>query len=336
VAKRRKIYKRLPGKRRLPFWTNSLWIGPDHLLSVDSRSVSENYKRFYYRDIQAIIIRKIDHWKITNIILGSISGIFFLLMLLLEGGWSIFLGVVWSLSFVVFLYYLIWGANCETHIKTAVQIERLPAFYRLRSLSRAMILLIQRIENAQGRLEREALMENRDESTGEILKTRQNQAFIQAVSSKDEKGGGHTILYILLSLYGILVVADMFYNHITYSIMSTLFSLSIGAFAIIALIKQSKSNLSSQLKKTTWIALAFVIIDFITGLILTFYLTLNSLFEGKQFQNEYEMMKMMSEMSPFENTFFFIIYMFTASGALILGVIGLYLVFKTRGQQKGN
>ena len=34
----------------------SLWQGKDHLLSIDSSGYTEEYKRFYYRDIQAIII----------------------------------------------------------------------------------------------------------------------------------------------------------------------------------------------------------------------------------------------------------------------------------------
>ena len=35
---------------------SSLWLGRDHLLCVDSSGYTETYKRFYFRDIQAVTI----------------------------------------------------------------------------------------------------------------------------------------------------------------------------------------------------------------------------------------------------------------------------------------
>jgi hypothetical protein len=334
MAKEQTIYKKLPGKRRLPLWSHSLWYGPDHILSVESKWVSENYKRFYYQDIQAIVIRKIDYWKIINIILGSIFGIFFLLMLLQDGPWAIFFGILWGLSFPVFFLYLIWGANCETHIKTAVQIEKLPALYRLRSTARAMSLLLQRIEYAQGTLTGEDLSKSRKEEFGESFRYRPTEAIIQEKPLRDEKGLFHLILYALLSLYGIQIVADIFYNHIAFPLTSTLFSLLIGASIIIALVKQHNSSLPGQLKKTTWVSLVFMCIDFAVGYILTFALMISNMVQDPYLNNQWDMMKMISEISPFENSFYLGVYIYAASGALILGLLGLHFIFKMRTQQK--
>ena len=55
-------YLRLPGRgrprglRALLTGPSTLWMGGDHLLAVDSNGWRETYRRFDYRDIQAILI----------------------------------------------------------------------------------------------------------------------------------------------------------------------------------------------------------------------------------------------------------------------------------------
>ena len=330
----RKVSSSLFRPSTIKLWSDSLWLGPDHLLAVKSRWVTENYKRFYYRDIQAIIIRGIEHWKTISIILGSISTVFFLLMLVQDGGWAIFFGVIFGLFLIVFLYYLIWGANCESYIKTAVQIERLPAIYRLRTSSRAMNILLPWIDDAQGRLNRETIMENRERSLKEPRKTRAPVAFIEATPLDAEKGFFHTLLFILLFLYGIENIVDMFYNHIFFSIIGTIFSLSICAAAIIALVRQHNSRLPGGIKKTTWLSIGYIFIDFSLSYILMFVVAFTTMMEGQHVNTQWDMIKMASEISPFENPLFLAIYIFSASGALVLGVLGLYFILKMRTYQK--
>jgi hypothetical protein len=57
----RKEYKRIGGRgaRRRQFFTrNTLWLGADHLLQVEHTGYTEEYKRFYFRDIQGITVQK--------------------------------------------------------------------------------------------------------------------------------------------------------------------------------------------------------------------------------------------------------------------------------------
>ena len=74
--KKKKIYRRLPGRKKGIIGIYTLWQGPDHLLTIDSKRFSEDYKRFYYKDIQAIITRKTIHGKIQNLFLGIFYGLF--------------------------------------------------------------------------------------------------------------------------------------------------------------------------------------------------------------------------------------------------------------------
>jgi len=50
------VYRKLPGARRTPLRKATLWIAGDHILSIDSHRFSEEYKRYYFKDIQAIIV----------------------------------------------------------------------------------------------------------------------------------------------------------------------------------------------------------------------------------------------------------------------------------------
>src|ERR1700739_1251482 len=49
-------YRRLPGRRRGVINGASLWMGSDHILLVKTAWFREEYKRFYLRDIQAIVV----------------------------------------------------------------------------------------------------------------------------------------------------------------------------------------------------------------------------------------------------------------------------------------
>ncbi len=51
-------YVQLPGAYRGFFRKASLWEGIDHVLSVSGTRFSDEYRRFYYRDIQALIVEK--------------------------------------------------------------------------------------------------------------------------------------------------------------------------------------------------------------------------------------------------------------------------------------
>ncbi|MBV8816712.1 MAG: hypothetical protein JO022_00070, partial [Acidobacteriaceae bacterium] len=49
-------YRRLPGLTLAPTRRRTLYAGPDHLLSVRTSLFIQEYRRFYYRDIQAIVM----------------------------------------------------------------------------------------------------------------------------------------------------------------------------------------------------------------------------------------------------------------------------------------
>ncbi|HTR42987.1 MAG TPA: hypothetical protein VMH87_15340 [Pseudomonadales bacterium] len=136
---------------------SSLWLGPDHLLRTNSNGYVETYKRFYFRDIQAIIVQKNRRRAVFNAILAfpvlvCLFGVLACLTYWLSP--SEVGAVVWSIFLGIFLLFLLinhlLGVGCACHIRTAVQIERLPSLCRVPKTERVLDKIRPLIAAAQG------------------------------------------------------------------------------------------------------------------------------------------------------------------------------------------
>jgi hypothetical protein len=135
---------------------SSLWLGPDHLLRVNSNGYVETYKRFYFRDIQAIVIYQTRRRAIFNAIMGVplLVCLLGLLACLTSFAPSEVGAVIWSIFLGIFLLILLinhlLGTGCACHIRTAVQIERLPSLCRVPKTRRVLDRIRPLITTAQG------------------------------------------------------------------------------------------------------------------------------------------------------------------------------------------
>ena len=141
---------------------NTLWLGRDHLLSIESKRFSEDYKRFYYSDIQSIITRITPMSKIINMFLAIFCGFFTLLAYLTAGmtAWPTYHLIIAGIALLLIVISLFGGPTCVCHIKTAVQTEKLRSLNRLSTAEKAINHLRSLIELAQGILGPEELKEN--------------------------------------------------------------------------------------------------------------------------------------------------------------------------------
>jgi len=136
---------------------SSLWLGKNHVLSIDTNGYTENYKRFYFRDIQAIVIRKTENWKFIALALGAVT--FFLGLvaaLVSEPGVRYVFGGLGGLFGIGLIAGLAQGPSSTCHLSTAVQTEQLPSLNRLRRARRVLGQLQPLIAQAQGQLASEA------------------------------------------------------------------------------------------------------------------------------------------------------------------------------------
>src|SRR5438105_2031626 len=133
---------------------SSLWLGKDHLLGIDTTGYTETYKRFYFRDIQAIIIRRTNRLRNWSLGLGVPAGLFALFAAVAsrEVVVASILGTVAGLFLLAALLNVAAGPTCVCHLRTAVQTEELPSLNRLRRTRKVLNRLRPFIVEAQGQL----------------------------------------------------------------------------------------------------------------------------------------------------------------------------------------
>jgi hypothetical protein len=129
----------------------------DHLLQVSSTGYSELYKRFYFRDIQAITIRKTGWASVWTILFAVLILGFFLLGFDLAGvGRRVLWGIA-GIFLACLVVHLRLGPACVCHIRTAVQLERLPTLRRVKAARKTINRIKPLIAEAQGQLSAEEL-----------------------------------------------------------------------------------------------------------------------------------------------------------------------------------
>lgn len=143
---------------------SSLWLGEDHLLCVESNGYTETYKRFYFRDIQAITIRQTKRRLIWNWILGVLIAFCLascnfgsLLKSQPDVKTIVFLLIAIFIFGIPLLFNNIFGRTCACQLRTAVQIEDLPPLCRIRQTRKVLEKIRPLIIAAQGQLSPEEI-----------------------------------------------------------------------------------------------------------------------------------------------------------------------------------
>jgi len=148
-------YRRLPGRSFSLLHGDTAWIGEDHVLAVRAQPGSDAYRRFYFRDIEAIIVRPTSARLWTNVVLLGLTAIMALYGLVLVSSAGMFrettiefgLGAVVPLVLIVINF--VRGPTCELRIQTAVQSERVMALSRSAKAWQAVEVLRPLILQAQ-------------------------------------------------------------------------------------------------------------------------------------------------------------------------------------------
>lgn len=145
-----RLYRRLPGRGSGLLTTATLWEADDHLLLVESTRINETYKRFFYRDIQAIVICRTK----TGLVTSSIAALVTLIFGAFTAGTSVMelqinMGILTGLSALVALVSFVKGSTCRCILRTAVQTQTLRSLGRLRKARKVCRRLQPKIEAAQ-------------------------------------------------------------------------------------------------------------------------------------------------------------------------------------------
>ncbi len=152
---RQRFYRRLTRNRSGLGTYSSLWLGPDHLLLVVSTGFSETYQRFYFRDIQSLVVADSGRFMLLLALAGC-----GLLLCGVPAAITLFSGssaFPWLLvptipTLIIFLWNLALGRTCKVHIVTGVQTVPLPPLSRFRRTRRVFARIVPLIEAAQASL----------------------------------------------------------------------------------------------------------------------------------------------------------------------------------------
>jgi len=143
--------------------SSTLWLGPDHLLKVERTAGSENYKRFFYRDIQVILVEASSRRYYLNIFGLAIIGLIFLLTLVISSSAISGLptALILSSPFIAGLILnLILGPTSSARLVTAVGTETLSSLCRMRSAVDALQRIGEEVTKVQGELPSAKLLQH--------------------------------------------------------------------------------------------------------------------------------------------------------------------------------
>jgi hypothetical protein len=318
-------YRRLPGKKKgFLVGYHTLWQGSDHLLQVYSRMGVEDYKRFYFNDIQAIIACQTAAGKIQNFILGVLSGLFGLLAVISGFGLSVFSAVIAGLLALILLINFLKGPTCETYLMTAVQTEKLQALHRIKIAQPVMNQLKSLIEQRQGRINPETVILQSARPTGTRTPQGLPNGNLQIRRQpKHEKGKAHLLLFVLLIFEGLMAAAGFHTRHVALTLMGSGIMMLLGICVVLALVKQHESNLKQALRILTWAALGYVCFSFAVGYIISLGLAFR---HPGILQNQWEFFKLFASTTPWENPLMLTASIVDLSGAAFIGIPGLLIL----------
>lgn len=153
---------RLPG--HASWWnefigfSSSLWLDDDWLLLADSHMMRDDYRRFPYRDIQALQMRRTARGLVYNLVFGGFAGLSALIVAISSATSTSSVGtlIFWAIATVVFLAAFLVnisrGPTCRCRLQTAASRVPLASLSRVRPARRAFERIRERIAAAQGAL----------------------------------------------------------------------------------------------------------------------------------------------------------------------------------------
>lgn len=318
----RSEYKKFPAKKRKIMGNDRLWIGRDHLLLVESTGISEIYKRFFFKDIQAFhLVERKTNTYVTAVVI---------FLLLLTGaaclfGWNkgvvplvVFFGVISLVLLFYVIRLLLRGPACDCWIYSSVQKEKLTPVNTIKIAKKFMDLMVPRIETVQGGLSSDVLAAGRERVTaGAGLKHAGNRQ--ETISTT-----WHHLLFCLMILIGVLSSFTLFFRWPVLLAAAGIVYLSSFALSIIAMARQAGSILPGRVKTLTLFSMVLLVLTGISGYIEMIFVMVT---KAEYFQsisyNSWEVIKLWSQLDPFELPLILGIDIFIIVSCLLFGILGL-------------
>lgn len=333
MARKPKEYKRLPGRGRRSKGAsfglrNSLWLGPDHILSVSNAGYTEDYQRFYYRDVQAILAHRTAAGVAMSAALGFLAIASLVLVLVGElSKWPLPGTVTAGISAGMFLFFLLvhWlrGPTCACFLRTAVQTVQLHSIQRMRTARKAIRLMRVPIEAAQG-----ALSAAEAEQFAQAVAAAPPTPFSRANGSrlpKPYRGMAHHLLFVVLLFDLCHSCARFFTGGLVMFFLSLALFVALAFSLVLALVRQAGTDLPPLIKRLTWGGFVYFCAIYMAGSVHATFMEAANAQKGT---DPWARIIQAASQSVFDSPFELFMLSFSVACTAPIGIAGLLLMLR--------
>ncbi len=328
MARQKRTYRRMPGRPFTPFVVGSLWQGPDHLLFVESVFFKEQNKRFYYDDIQSIVLQRTGTHLLWTFAWGALALLFGIIALLASGPGYVS-GTFCSIFLIALLVNILKGPTCLVYFQTAVQIQKITSLKRVRTANKVMTRIRALVEERQGAWEKQKSIDIRQKALHAAQSAETEAPITSAVQKQKEEPRGrfkpllHQILFGLILSMGIVWAIQILLKSPLIGLLETLLHAAALIISIVALARWFRHLKGSMIAKLNWLALIFLVILTIVGYGIYFA----ALFRNPEMNyHHWAMFKLMFEIQMSDHPMALAGNIIYAGGCLLIGGFGLVAV----------
>jgi hypothetical protein len=241
-------------------------MGSDHILLVKTAWFREEYKRFYLRDIQAIVVARGPCFYFSMPML--IFSVVWLFSGLFMGTWPRIVAIGWIAGTVAML--VAWSvisvtAGCRCRLYTAVSRDDLPSLFRTWTARRFLRQVQPRIEQVQGAIDPGWIQAERGKAGPAVAAMAPAQAPRNATAAGSTPASGLFLLILVVSAIVGLATAnspEVFWNRV-----NTGLNLLQLAGAVVVLVQHSRGILGRAIQR---VAIASMLLTGVMFYVQTF------------------------------------------------------------------
>jgi len=310
MAEEQQQYRRLGGAWRM------LLLAPDHLLLISNGIISQSYKRFYFADIQALLLQRTRWGAVKNVLLGFLT--LDMLVFVIAGlalDWHpaamIVTGTIGLIFGAALLVNWIKGPTCACYVQTAVQNERIYSLNRVKMALKVFAVLREAIEAVQGALTdgeasryaaSVAVAEPSRETAAAPARaaTRHPRSHTPPAEPARKAYRSHAHEWLFVTL-----IADVCHSCVRFFVGGmTMLTIGVGlglaliVTTITALVKQQRTDLSKGVRSMTWASLGYVVFTYLYGMISS---TIQSIANPELASDSLAHMRVMANSLPLEH-----------------------------------
>jgi hypothetical protein len=261
-----------------------LWEGADHVFSVTGTRFSERYRRFYYRDIQALVIHRcarpgsIGIWLLTTALCVFFATFFAIFGTSFRAApawlrFSLWIGSSFSFLYLVYRLIVSLKYSCRCYIQTAVTWEELPSLYRIWNAQKTLGRVRTRIMETQGALAEDPQTLVKKAMEQESAPQLNSFEWDQVAGREGDKTGGKystttgmnlalsgciTLLVIAAFLFWYMDASVQYANHLGIIAVNALLTLVAGAGFVLSLLSIYKVRALHSLRNFLFAALSLL------------------------------------------------------------------------------